>query len=115
MPSIDDAQRKGWIVPLTALRAEVGIILGCSMLRLRDGVIDPAYGFAAAMLRQADFGVLVTTWRMEIIRDVNSLINDICSGTMVGVAVRAYNTSPMANRLKSQPLLVGGPLFRTAS
>lgn len=114
MPSIAEAEQKGWIVPLSGLRADVGVIFGCYVLKVADGTIDPAHGLAAALLRQSDFGVLITTWRKEFYGGWNhlaGLVNDICSGTMVGLAVRAFNRSAAALQYGVNLCVVGDPCF----
>jgi hypothetical protein len=118
-PTIADAERAGWIVPLTAIRANIGVIFSCNVVRLPDGIIDADCGLAATLLGQADFGVIVTTWRRERFgadgATANGLINTLCSGTMAGIAVHNFNTSPLAAKLGTSLCVVGDPCFRLQS
>lgn len=118
-PTIAEAQRAGWIVPLAAIRANIGVIFSCNVVRVSDGIIDADCGLAEMLLRQADFGVIVTTWRRERVSAdgaaANGLINALCSGTMTGVAVRRFNTSPLAAKLGMNLCVVGDPCFRLQS
>jgi hypothetical protein len=114
MPTIAEAQEKGWIVPLTTIRAEVAILYVCCVIRVRDGTVDPGHALAAALLRQAEFGVLITTWRPEIfggLAYLNGLVNDICAGTMAGIAVRSFNNSAAGKRYSVKLCVIGDPCF----
>jgi hypothetical protein len=117
-PQIAAASKAGWILPLQILRAEAAIISACHVVRLSDGVIDPAYGLAASLLRQSDCGVIITTWRKELATSdgshLNPLINDLCSGTSVGMAVGAFNASSAARRADLRLCIIGDPCFAIA-
>jgi len=114
-PTVADARDAGWIVPLSVIRAQIGIVFSCNVARLPDGVIDNAYSLAAALLEQADLGVLITTWRRERSSPdgaiLNQLINDISSGTAVGPAVQLFNSSDAAARLGAKLCVIGDPRF----
>lgn len=114
MPTIAEAREKGWLVPLTTMRAEVALLYICCVLRVSDGTVDPKHALASALLRQAEFGVLITTWRPEVFGGLpymNGLINDICAGTMAGVAVRSFNNSPAGKRFSVKLCVIGDPCF----
>jgi hypothetical protein len=115
-PTIMDAQKSGRIVPLSGIRADICILLSCSILRLPDGIINPGHALAAALLQQADLGVLVTTWRRErLIQDgacLNGMINALCSGEAVGSVVRSFNDSSLAGELGIKLCVIGDPRFR---
>jgi hypothetical protein len=117
-PTIADARKKNWIVPLSQLRAEIGILYSCNVLRLQDGIFDPAYGLASRALLHSQFGAIVTTWRTEIgpITGVhlNGLVNDICRGISVGMAVGEFNGSDFATRFGVKLCVLGDPLFALA-
>jgi|SRR5579859_37316 len=118
MPRVREAKSAGWILPLKLLRATIGVIGTCAAVRLRDGVVDPAYGLAAALLHQADFGAIVTTWRKEPSSadggHLNGLINDLSAGVNVGVATAALNRSPFCERFGARYCIVGDPCFALA-
>lgn len=114
-PTMSAASNAGWIVPLGMLKAQAAIINACHVVRLSDGVIDPSYGLAASLLRQSDLGVIVTTWRKELGASdgshLNPLINDLCNGTSVGLAVGAFNASLLARHAGINLCVVGDPCF----
>jgi hypothetical protein len=114
-PDMPTAAKEEWIVPLQTLRADVGILIGCSVVRLQDGVIDSSYSLAGGIMRQADFGAIVTTWRGDFARHdgahVNSLINDLCSGMRVGKAVAAFNNSRIAMDYGLKLCVLGDPCY----
>lgn len=114
-PDMPTALREEWIVPLQTLRADIGIVIGCSVVRLQDGMIDSSYNLAGGILRQADFGAVVTTWRGDFARQdgaqVNSLINDLCSGMRVGRAVAAFNNSQIARDYGLKLCVLGDPCY----
>lgn len=118
-PSMAEAQAASWILSLHTLRAEIGVISTCAAVRLRDGVIDPAYGLAASLLSQAAFGAIITTWRKEPGTDdgshLNSLINDLSGGAMVGVATALLNRSAFCARSGIKFCVVGDPCFALAN
>jgi hypothetical protein len=113
--TVAQAWEAGTLVPLTVLRAEIVILLGCSIVRLRDGILDPAYGVSSALLQQAEFSTLVTTWRNEFVPSdgfpYNTLINDLCAHSQVGVAVSRFNDSDFARELGSNLCVIGDPCF----
>jgi hypothetical protein len=115
LPSMEEAAAAGWLVPLSLLRAQIALVLECNVLRLQDGVIDPAYGVAAALLAQAGLNALITTWRREVIvqdgRHMNSLINDLSAGMPVGQAVRVFNGSTVARHLGINLCVIGDPCY----
>jgi len=113
-PSMAEAQAASWILSLHTLRAEIGVLSTCAAVRLRDGVIDPAYGLAASLLNQAAFGAIITTWHKELSTDdgshLNSLINDLSGGAMVGAAAALLNRSAFCVRSGIKFCVVGlGP------
>lgn len=112
-PEIVNAKNEGWILPLSVLRAQIGVVLSCNAVRLQDGVIDSCYGLAAALLQQANFRAIITTWRLEGSAEdasqLNTLINDLSSGTMVGVAVASFNRSDIAAQFGTRLCVVGDP------
>jgi hypothetical protein len=114
-PDMPTATSEEWIVPLQILRTDIGIVIGCSVVRLHDGIIDSSYSLAAGVLRQADFGAIVTTWRGDFARrdgaQVNSLINDLCSGTTVGKAVASFNNSQVAIEYGLKLCVLGDPCY----
>lgn len=114
-PRIADAWQTGSLVPLSTLSARIVILCACNTVRLVDGVMDPAYGIAPALLRQADLGVLITFWRSEyMISDrayLNKFINELCAGVQVGVAVKTFNSSDHAARLGLKFCVIGDPSF----
>lgn len=113
-PKISDARNAGWIIPLSSLRARIGIIAGCRVMKLQDGQIDAAHGFATSLLRHAHFSVLITTWRSEIFAgpaEINSLINDLSEGVAVGDAVQRFNTSELAMHIGTRLCIIGDPCF----
>lgn len=111
MPLITEAQEKGWIVPLSVLRAAIGIFCSCSLVRIPDEVMDPGYALGPMLLQQTDFRAIVTTWRREGVRGVhlNDLINDLCAGTTTGVAVGSFNR--LAGRFGVNLCVLGDPCF----
>jgi hypothetical protein len=113
-PKIPDAQNAGWIIPLSSLRARIGVIAGCRVMKLQDGQIDAAHGLATSLLHRADFSVLIATWRSEIFagpNELNSLINDLSEGVEVGVAVHRFNTSDLATHVGTRLCIIGDPCF----
>ena len=118
-PTIAEARDKGWLLPVATLRAKVAIFYGCSMLKLRDGLHDPAYGIGPVLLGRSDSVVIITTWRAEYPPAewgiFNNLINDLCTGTMVGEAVGTFNDSNIAAQLGINLCVLGDPCFRIAS
>jgi hypothetical protein len=114
-PNMLAATSEQWIMPLQILRADIAIMIGCSVVRLHDGIIDSSYSLASAVLRQADCGAIVTTWRGDFGRpdgaQVNSLINDICSGIPVGKAVASFNNSQFAIDYGLALCLLGDPCY----
>jgi hypothetical protein len=114
-PRVTDAHKAGWIVPTSSLRAEIGIIFGCNVLRLNDGVVDPANSLAARLLRLSGLRVLITLWRREIVLAdgafLNGLINDLCTGHTVGSAVATFNKSALSERYGIKLCIVGDPRF----
>jgi hypothetical protein len=117
-PTFSEARRRGAIVPVKVLRSQIGIISVCHGVKLSDGAIDPAYGLATALLRQASFAVIVTTWSRQMTppdhSHLNSLINDLCSGAQTGQAVHSYNQSAVAKHLRSTLCILGDPAFSLA-
>src|SRR6202050_2621215 len=112
-PTIEEAREAGWIVPLSILQAQILFLASCGVVKVHDGCIDPSYGLAAALLQQANFGVMVTTWRTEVTRPgcFNSLINNLSSGIPAGHAVHRFNTSGLAKDLGTSLCIVGDPCF----
>jgi hypothetical protein len=113
-PSIAEAREMGLLAPLAKLRADVAIIFGCYVLKVRDGTINPAYGLAPALLQKADFGALITTWRKEFYGGwphLGTLVNQICAGTMVGLAVRDFNRSAVAQQYGVNLCVMGDPCY----
>ena len=117
--SPDAAWDAGLLVPLTAIRADILVIVSCNVVRLVDGIMDPAYGVGATLLRQADFGVLVTTWRAESHLNFglycNAFLNDLASGTSVGRAVASFNGSEYARKFGANLCVVGDPCYALPS
>ena len=116
MPNISDAVAKGWLIPLAKMRADVGLFSSCSLTRVYDGYFDPSYSLGPALLRQSNFGALITTWRREFDPGsrLSNLVNDICAGTMVGIAIHTFNRSPIARDLGMNLCLLGDPCFAIA-
>ena len=114
-PNMLRATNEEWIMPLQILRADIGILIGCSVVRLHDGIIDSSYSLATGILRQADCGTVVTTWRGDFGRpdgaEVNSLINDLCSGTTAGKAVASFNNSQLAIHYGLTLCVLGDPCY----
>ena len=112
-PTIEAAREAGGVVPLSILRAQILFLASCGVVKVHDGCVDPSYGLAAALLRFADFGVLITTWRTEVTIPgcFNSLINDLSSGMQAGQAVHRFNTSDVGKELGSSLCVVGDPCF----
>jgi hypothetical protein len=114
--TVEHAWSSGSLVPLTVLKAEVITLFGCSTVRFRDGVIDPAYTMTPALFDQADFTTLITTWRQEYLSSngayANGLINELSKGTMAGIAVARFNQSDYARRTGLNLCVLGDPCFR---
>jgi len=114
-PTVLDARNKGSIVPIKLLRAQIGLISACQGVRFSDGIVDPVYGLTSALLRQAGFAAVITTWRRQTTpfdhRHLNALINDLCSGVQIGAAVHSYNQSTIAKYLGSNLCVLGDPTF----
>jgi hypothetical protein len=117
-PLIDEARQKGWLVPLSLLRSEIGIFCSCSLVRIQEGFFEPAYSLGPALLRHADFGAIITTWRTERSLEkgthLYSLVNDLSAGIPPGVAVQTYNRSIFAKRFGINLCLLGDPAFRVS-
>jgi hypothetical protein len=118
MPTVSEAARAGWILPLRGIRAGVGIVCACSAIRVNDGVVNSSYCLAASLLAYADLGVLVTTsgpsFHLFDGSHMNPLINDLCAGTMVGNAVATINRSVLFKYLGLRLSVVGDPCFTLA-
>jgi hypothetical protein len=115
-PKIAHAERAGWLLPLRVLRAGIGVISACNVVRVRDDYVGPSYNLGLSLLHRGDFGAIVTTWRREMSgpggSHLNGLINDLSAGEKVGVAVGTFNRSTAAIRLGSVKLCVlGDPCF----
>jgi hypothetical protein len=113
LPLIAEARDRGWIVPISILRAAIGIFCSCSLVRVRDEVVDGGYSLGPMLLRYAKLGAVVTTWRPEPVRGMylHDLINDLCTGTMVGDAIGSFNVSADARRYGVNLCLLGDPCF----
>lgn len=112
-PKIAEATEKKWLIPLSALRAEIGILYGCTCLRVYDNIFDPAYGIAEILLLKSQFGALITTWRPEFAPNstehLNSLVNNLSRGIAAGVAVQKFNRSAFATQFGVKLCLLGDP------
>ena len=118
-PTIADARAGKWLLSVSILRAQIGIIFGCRVLNICDGVYDPANGIAGALLREANLGTIVTTWRVEHAAPQKGHLNDFMNvlgrGTMVGDAVYAFNNSVLARHFGLKLCIVGDPCISLAS
>jgi hypothetical protein len=114
-PKIADAVKKGWLVPISKLQAEIVIFSSCALTRVQDEFFDPACSLGAASLRQGDFGVVISTWRAESGTPhgvhLNGLINDLCTGMKAGRAVYSFNHSGQDSNLGMNLCLLGDPCF----
>lgn len=120
-PPISAARDAGWLVPLSALRAEIAIIEACRIAKLRDGIVGTDYGLMATLPLQADFGVLLTTWRegFGLIPDQSTFqslfrdfIEDLSAGAMAGAAVHRFNRSDVVAMFGLNLCVIGDPCFR---
>ncbi len=113
LPEIGQAQLRGDLVPMSTLRAGIGLIYTCGVLELQSGIVDPAYSLATALLSQSNFAAVITTWRNEDDAadgaHLNSLLNDLSSGVSAGVATGKFNRSDHARRLGIQLCVLGDP------
>jgi hypothetical protein len=118
-PTVTEARGKGWLLPVSTLRAKVALFYGCSVVKLRDGLHSPDYGLGPALLGRSESAAIITTWRPEHPPAewgiLNNLINDVCSGTMVGEAVGSFNRSNIATQFGINLCLLGDPCFRISS
>jgi hypothetical protein len=114
-PLIREAYDKGWLLPVSSLCSDIAILYGCGVLKLQDGHFDPSYGLAERLLSDSEVGALITTWRNELglasVAHLNTLINDLSDGTIVGTAVASFNRSEFAARYGVKLCLLGDPSF----
>ncbi len=113
LPTAQEAEAAKWVVPLSAVHARIATFFSCSVVKTQDTIVDPMHGLAAAMLRQADVGAVLSTWREE--RDtadgaiLNELVNDVSAGIPAGEAVARFNRSAVARRVGSSFCIIGDP------
>ena len=118
-PTIKEGREKGWLIPISMLRARLLMLYGCSVVKLNDGIHDPNYGLGPALLRQSGARLIITTWRAEYWPAeegiFNVLVNEISQGQMAGAAVHAFNHSALAAQMGINLCVLGDPCFVMAS
>ena len=116
MPRIEMAAESGHLVGMSMLNAGIGVIYTCGVVGIRNGLQDPAYSLASALLGQSALGVVITTWRGEDDAadgaHLNDLLNDLSAGITPGLAVGAFNHSLIARQLGIKLCVLGDPCYR---